>query len=94
MAIDVNEIYSVSGAVKASTVGEAAIRDAIESGALPARKFGPRTTRIKGKDLKEWYDAQPLVSGNTSSSKEEEKTDGSPPLGRAAIENAISSAFR
>lgn len=94
MAIDVNEIYDVTGASKAAKMPEHIIRAAIKENALPARKFGPRTTRIKGKDLQAWYDGHPLVTGNTPSSEEASEMDGSSNGDQDLIESAVASSFQ
>lgn len=93
MPIDVDEIYNVAGAAKAARMPEHILREAIKASVLPARKFGPRTTRIKGKDLQKWYDEHPLLTDNTPSSEEESETGGSSSGDQELIESAVASSF-
>jgi len=57
-----DEIYSVAELAKASGFGQTFLRQRVADGSLPARPFGRRMVKIKGKDFLEWFDAQPLKS--------------------------------
>ena len=94
MAIQLDEIYSVAGACEATGFGETFLRGQIKTGRLKARPFGARLLKIKGQDLAEWFDAQPLLSEITPSSKEDENTDGKSAGKRTAADGALISAFR
>ena len=76
MAVQAEEIYSVSELSEASGFGQTFLRDRIADGSLPARDFGRRMVKIKGKDFLQWFDDQPLKLANTDSSEEDESTDG------------------
>lgn len=96
MAVNADEIYSIAELAEASGFGETYLRSVIKDGDLPARPFGKRMIKVKGKDFLAWFDAQPLKTENTASSKEGSATDGrlSGPAQRDIRTGALTSALR
>lgn len=95
MAIDPNEIYDVASAASEVKMGEDKIRSEIKAGKLAARKGGPRTTRILGNDLLEWYTNLPTALEATRLSEAAKNADGKPHgSGKTAAERGLASALR
>lgn len=65
--IDTARIYSTRAAAAAVGYGKTFIKEQIDAGKLRAYRPGKRTIKIKGSDLKAWFDAHELRPDNIPS---------------------------